>query len=100
MAQYKACVLLTDVKWTVTTADAPYAVTQNFAHPHFIPAFVSRFASAFALVSIGTGLMAVHATPLVLELHGEYRVALVFGIFTTVTGISGLVAPPITGKVS
>ena len=44
--------------------------------------------------------MAVHATPFVLELHGEYRVALVFGIFTTVTGISGLVAPPITGKLS
>lgn len=60
--------------------------------------FSCRFAIACALVSVGTGLIGVLQTPVILELHGEYRVELVFGMFFTVTGVSGLIAPIFTGR--
>lgn len=53
------------------------------------------FAVCCTLYGISHAILASLATPLILEVHGEHRVELVFGLEMMFFGISVLISPPI-----
>lgn len=49
------------------------------------------------MFGIGHGIIASLANPVILEMHGMYRIELVFGLEMMCVGIASLVSPPFIG---
>ena len=57
-----------------------------------------RFAVCGMLYGLSHAILASLATPVILELHGEHRVGLVFGVEMMFYGIAAISSPAITGN--